>query len=45
MTHSIISISKIKPYEQFKKECSNTKKLKLINAVQIAEYLIKEKAL
>ena len=41
MTHSIISISKIKPYEQFKKEYSNTKKLKLINAIQIADKIFK----
>ena len=37
MTHSIISFSKIKPYGIYKKKYSNTKKQKLINAIQIAD--------
>ena len=37
MTYSKISYSKIKPYENYKKEYSNTKKQKLINAIQIAD--------
>ena len=37
MTHSIISYSKLKPYEKYKKEYSNTKKQKLLNAIEIAD--------
>ncbi len=37
MTYSKISFSKIKPYENYKKEYSNTKKQKLLNAIEIAD--------
>ena len=37
MTHSIISYSKLKPYEKYKKDYSNTKKQKLLNAIDIAD--------
>ena len=37
MTQSIISYSKLKPYEKYKKEYSNTKKQKLLNAIEIAD--------
>ncbi len=37
MTHSIISYSKLKPYEKYKTEYSNTKKQKLLNAIEIAD--------
>ena len=41
MTYSIIPISKIKPYNEYKKEFNNTKKQKLINAIQIADKINK----
>ena len=41
MTYSIIPISKIKPYNEYKNECNNTKKQKLINAIQIADKIYK----
>ncbi len=37
MTHSIISISKIKPYLEYKNQFIHIKKQKLLNAIQIAE--------
>ncbi len=41
MTYSIIPISKIKPYNEYKNEFNNTKKQKLINAIQIADKINK----
>ncbi len=43
MTHSIISISKLNTYIEFKKDFSNIKKLQLLNVIQIAEQIYKGK--